>query len=108
MTEATTWYAATAVASPERPALSHDLDVDVCVIGAGLAGLTVAREGARRGWSVAVLEAGEGAGGGSRPERGGVLPARSRAARRRAGWGATPPPRSTRGGGARGGWRGRA
>lgn len=52
-----TWYAATAVAAPERPALTLDLDVDVCVIGAGLAGLTVAREVARRGWSVAVLEA---------------------------------------------------
>src|SRR3954464_5943381 len=52
-----TWYATTAVAAPERSALTHDLDVDLCVIGAGLAGLTVAREIARRGWSVAVLEA---------------------------------------------------
>lgn len=51
-----TWYAATAVAAPERRALTHDLDVDLCVIGAGLAGLTVAREVARRGWSVAVLD----------------------------------------------------
>jgi glycine/D-amino acid oxidase-like deaminating enzyme len=61
-----TWYAATAVAAPERPALTHNLDVDVCVVGAGLAGLTVAREVARRGWSVAVLEAqrvGSGASG---------------------------------------------
>ena len=40
----------------QRQALTHDLDVDVCVIGAGLAGLTVAHEVARRGWSVAVLE----------------------------------------------------
>ncbi|MBI3434508.1 MAG: FAD-binding oxidoreductase [Proteobacteria bacterium] len=32
------------------------MDVDVCVIGAGLAGLTTALEVARRGWSVAVLE----------------------------------------------------
>jgi gamma-glutamylputrescine oxidase len=53
-----TWYAATMVAAPERRALTHDLDVDLCVIGGGLAGLTVAREVARRGWSVAVLEAG--------------------------------------------------
>jgi glycine/D-amino acid oxidase-like deaminating enzyme len=52
-----TWYAATMVAAPERRALTHDLDVDLCVIGGGLAGLTVAREVARRGWSVAVLEA---------------------------------------------------
>jgi glycine/D-amino acid oxidase-like deaminating enzyme len=41
---------------PERGPLVADLDVDVCVIGAGLAGLTVALELARRGWSVAVLE----------------------------------------------------
>lgn len=52
-----TWYAATAVASPRRAPLASELDVDVCVIGAGLAGLTVAREVARRGWSVVVLEA---------------------------------------------------
>src|SRR5438046_4409946 len=51
-----TWYAATMVAAPERPPLTYDLDVDVCVIGAGLAGLTVAREVARGGRSVAVLE----------------------------------------------------
>jgi gamma-glutamylputrescine oxidase len=51
-----TWYTATMVAAPERAALSQDIDVDVCVIGGGLAGLTTARELARRGWSVAVLE----------------------------------------------------
>ena len=38
-----------------RTRLSFDLDVDVCVIGAGLAGLTVALECARLGASVAVL-----------------------------------------------------
>ena len=38
--------------------LSFDLDVDVCVIGGGLAGLTTAREIARSGWSVVLLEAG--------------------------------------------------
>ena len=53
-----TWYAATMVGAPERGPLTRDIDVDVSVIGAGLAGLTVAREVARRGWSVAVLEAG--------------------------------------------------
>ena len=51
-----TWYEATGPESPPRPRLNFDLDVDVCVIGGGLAGLTVAREVARRGWSVAVLE----------------------------------------------------
>src|SRR5258708_18377386 len=39
-----------------RARLSFDLDVDICVIGAGLAGLAVALESARLGASVAVLE----------------------------------------------------
>src|SRR6202163_4929060 len=51
------WFAARAAGAFERPRLTFDLDVDVCVIGGGLAGLTAAREVARRGWSVAVLEA---------------------------------------------------
>lgn len=41
----------------ESARLSFDLDVDICVVGAGLAGLTVALEAARLGASVAVLEA---------------------------------------------------
>src|SRR5271169_605357 len=41
---------------PERMRLSFDLDVDICVVGAGLAGLTVALEAARLGASIAVLE----------------------------------------------------
>src|ERR1700731_5496034 len=40
----------------ERARLSFDLDVDIAVVGAGLAGLTVALEAARMGASVAVLE----------------------------------------------------
>src|ERR1700681_4572884 len=40
----------------ERSRLSFELDVDICVVGAGLAGLTVALEAARLGASVAVLE----------------------------------------------------
>src|ERR1700743_746458 len=40
----------------ERARLSFDLDADICVVGAGRAGLPVAREAARLGASVAVLE----------------------------------------------------
>src|SRR6201989_1184106 len=40
----------------ERARLSFDLDADICVVGAGLAGLSVALEAARMGASVAVLE----------------------------------------------------
>src|SRR5260221_6474857 len=45
-----------APAMPGRSRLSFDLDVDIAIVGAGLAGLTVAREAARLGASVAVLE----------------------------------------------------
>jgi gamma-glutamylputrescine oxidase len=68
------WYAATKVEAPPRPALASDLDVDVCVIGGGLAGLTVAREIARSGWSVVLLEAGRLAGSASGRSTGFVLP----------------------------------
>jgi gamma-glutamylputrescine oxidase len=44
------------VPATERGPLTFDLDVDVCVVGGGLAGLTTAREVARRGWSVVVIE----------------------------------------------------
>src|SRR5689334_23579642 len=46
----------TGAAVRERVRLTFDLDVDICVVGAGLAGLTVALEAARLGASVAVLE----------------------------------------------------
>ena len=68
------WYAAKAGRIPERPALTLDLDIDVCVIGAGLAGLTAAREIARNGWSVVVLEARRIAAGASGRNTGFVLP----------------------------------
>jgi gamma-glutamylputrescine oxidase len=69
-----TWYAETMVPTPEREPLVHDFDVDVCIIGGGLAGLTVARELARRGWSVAVLEADRVAASASGRNGGMVLP----------------------------------
>src|ERR1700680_1093836 len=45
-----------AAALPGRSRLSFDLDVDICVVGAGLAGLTVARSAPRLGASIAGLE----------------------------------------------------
>lgn len=51
------WFADTTEGGRPRARLTIDLDVDVCVVGGGLAGLTVAREAARRGWSVALIEA---------------------------------------------------
>jgi glycine/D-amino acid oxidase-like deaminating enzyme/nitrite reductase/ring-hydroxylating ferredoxin subunit len=39
-----------------RPALSEDVDADVCVVGAGIAGLSAALQLARAGASVVVLE----------------------------------------------------
>ena len=68
------WYAATMVEAAPRPPLAFDLDVDVCVIGGGLAGLTTAREVARSGWSVVLLEAGRLAQGASGRNTGFVLP----------------------------------
>ncbi|MDI3468314.1 MAG: FAD-dependent oxidoreductase [Pseudolabrys sp.] len=68
------WYETTQVADEQRPRLNFDLDVDVCVIGGGLAGLTAAREVARRGWSVAMLEAGRIAAAASGRSNGFVLP----------------------------------
>ena len=50
-----------------RERLTFDVDADICVIGGGLAGLTVALEGSRLGASVVVLEGrhiGWGASGG--------------------------------------------
>src|SRR5271155_2839988 len=52
-----TWYSRVTTLPPARAELKFEIDVDVCIIGGGLAGLTVAREIVRRGWSAAVLEA---------------------------------------------------
>ncbi|MBS0533605.1 MAG: FAD-binding oxidoreductase [Proteobacteria bacterium] len=71
---AATWYETTRIARPDHARLGFDLDIDVCVIGGGLAGLTVAREVARRGWSVAILEAGRIAEAASGRNTGFVLP----------------------------------
>jgi glycine/D-amino acid oxidase-like deaminating enzyme/nitrite reductase/ring-hydroxylating ferredoxin subunit len=49
------WMSSAPAAS--RPALQHDLEVDVCVVGAGVLGMTTALLLARQGARVAVVEA---------------------------------------------------
>src|SRR5688572_6163657 len=46
----------TAPSGPSRPALTSDLDVDVCILGGGITGLTTALSLSECGRSVAVLE----------------------------------------------------
>lgn len=46
--------------------LAENLDVDVCVVGAGVAGLSVARELVQQGRTVAVIDAGAVGGGETR------------------------------------------
>lgn len=60
-----TFYAATGTAAPERPALTRDVETDVCVIGGGFAGLWAAHSLLMRGREVVLLEAGEVAGAAS-------------------------------------------
>jgi gamma-glutamylputrescine oxidase len=54
---APSWYAATARAIPERPALEGEARADVCVVGGGYAGLSAALHLAEAGLSVIVLDA---------------------------------------------------
>jgi gamma-glutamylputrescine oxidase len=51
------WYAASTAIPKLRPALAGDVSCEVCVVGGGLAGLTVVLELARRGHSAVLLEA---------------------------------------------------
>ncbi|KAA0942214.1 FAD-dependent oxidoreductase [Streptomyces apricus] len=55
--EQTSYWIETAPPGPLHPPLASDITVDVAVIGAGIAGLSTARELARAGRTVAVLEA---------------------------------------------------
>ena len=52
-----TWYEKTAERGPARSSLSGTAEAQVCVIGGGLAGLTLALELARRNRKVVLLEA---------------------------------------------------
>src|SRR3954466_12045870 len=48
---------------PDQPGLTQDVQADVCVVGAGIAGMTTAYLLARRGKSVVVLDDGPVGGG---------------------------------------------
>lgn len=54
---AKTYYAASANPTPERPALEGDIECDICVVGAGFAGISTALHLAEKGMKVVVLEA---------------------------------------------------
>ena len=51
------YYAASANSAPSHPVLAGDIDVDVCVVGGGIAGCSTALHLAERGYRVALLEA---------------------------------------------------
>ncbi len=66
------YYAASANPTPERPALQHDISADVCIVGAGFTGLSTALHLAELGQSVVVLE-GARAGWGASGRNGGQI-----------------------------------
>ena len=55
-THAPSWYAASVALPPTSEPLHGSLRADVCILGAGLTGLSTAIELAERGYSVIVLE----------------------------------------------------
>lgn len=57
LTSPQTYYSSGAAADIQRPPLSGGVEADVCIVGAGLAGLCTALELARRRRRVCVLEA---------------------------------------------------
>ena len=69
-----TYYEASAQYPPEQPALYGRAAADVCVVGAGLAGLSAALHLAERGYRVRVLEGGRMASGASGRNGGQALP----------------------------------
>jgi glycine/D-amino acid oxidase-like deaminating enzyme len=73
-TSTSTFGRSDVTALQDRARLTFDLDVDICIVGAGLAGLTVALETTRRGASVAVLEGRHIGWGASGHQLGTVMP----------------------------------
>jgi gamma-glutamylputrescine oxidase len=60
------YYSATAAPRPNLPSLEGDVEADICIVGAGIAGCSAALELAQHGYRVVVLEAqrvGDGASG---------------------------------------------
>lgn len=66
------YYAATANAAPNRAPLKGDISCQVCVVGGGFTGLSVALELAERGYQVVLLE-GQRVGWGASGRNGGQL-----------------------------------
>ncbi|MEL7468929.1 MAG: FAD-binding oxidoreductase [Pseudomonadota bacterium] len=54
---AKSWYADTANPLPDHPPLQGEAEADLCIVGAGYAGLSAALHAAERGLNVIVLEA---------------------------------------------------
>lgn len=52
----TSYYAASATPSPERPPLKGDQQVDICVVGAGYSGLSTGLHLVEKGYKVAIIE----------------------------------------------------
>ncbi|MCZ4366128.1 NAD(P)/FAD-dependent oxidoreductase [Sulfitobacter dubius] len=50
------YYAASANPSPERPELKGDHEIDVCIVGAGYSGLSAGLHLAEKGYKVAIIE----------------------------------------------------
>ncbi|CAM3543821.1 NAD(P)/FAD-dependent oxidoreductase [Parendozoicomonas haliclonae] len=52
------WYQATSHVVPQQPELTEDITADVCIIGGGMTGFNAAIELRKKGYEVALLEAG--------------------------------------------------
>ncbi|OED39154.1 oxidoreductase [Chromatiales bacterium (ex Bugula neritina AB1)] len=51
------WYAATALTTPECPSLADSVSCDICIVGAGFTGLSAALCLLERGYNVVLLDA---------------------------------------------------